>query len=411
MKRMLAWIAVASFAAAEEWQAPKNTNAALGYWRAFSLMKDLPTDEKTSALLANVLSGKAAWDEETLGKVVDENQAAISQMRRASRLPDCCFGLDYDEGASMLLPHLAKARALGKLNVLSARRAAAEGRTREAIDALVAGLRFAEHFQRDGTLITALVARAIMGSHLRPLLAMVGEGKLSADDLAAVQAGARAMAPYGFDWGAVIASEKTCFASEWKKILESNDPVKVLDEGGLFNGQKATLADLAGGKASAEAVKEFGDQWHMDPKDLNDAEKVKEYLRESLREYDALIDEEASAMRLPYYEARDRLAGTDQEVPKKGIVVQIMMPAIGAANRTRGECEADRAGLIALSALAAYRLKNGKDAETLDGLDVPTDPYSGKAFDLAKTDDGIEVRSAGKTSEDPPQPIVYRLRK
>jgi hypothetical protein len=67
-------------------------NAALRYSFAFAEVQESPADKATQELLGNVAEGGAAWNEEKLGAILDENEAAILAMQRATKLPDCDWG-------------------------------------------------------------------------------------------------------------------------------------------------------------------------------------------------------------------------------------------------------------------------------------------------------------------------------
>ena len=73
-------------------------NAALRYWLAFADIQDPPTDKATADLLEKAAAGEAAWDEPKLGPILDKNETAIWKMQRATKLPECDWGLEYDLG-------------------------------------------------------------------------------------------------------------------------------------------------------------------------------------------------------------------------------------------------------------------------------------------------------------------------
>lgn len=406
MRRILLVLALCTLAAAEDWAPPENKNAALAYWRAISLMQE-PTGEAASVDLQPFLTGEKAWDQDLLGAYLESNGTALRELERGSRLPECNFGLDYEDGAAMLLVHLASARKIAKLNVLHARQHLAQGRPSEAIEAFLVGFRFADHVWRDGTLITALVARAISKLTIRPLFLAIEQGGLDAEALAPVDRAMRETPPYWYDWSIVISSEKACFAVAWKRIIESDDPKREMEAGGMFQDEFGSLADLVAGKAPKEAEDRFRKEWGLEPKDLGDAEKMREYFRKSQEEYGRIIDEVAAALRGTYLESRPRLEAIEAKMSEMGYPTRMMMPALSRADGIRAEAEAERGGLLALIAIARHRASKGGDPESLDGLDVPTDPFTGKAFELAITKRGLEVRSGGKDGDG--NPIAFRM--
>src|SRR4051812_15057156 len=110
------------------------TNAALRYWMAFAVMHDPPADQATAELLDRVAAGTSPWDEAKFGKLLDDNREALGIMQRATTLTSCDWGLEYDLGPKTPIAHLAKARALSRLNAVAAARLTAGGQIAEAVD-------------------------------------------------------------------------------------------------------------------------------------------------------------------------------------------------------------------------------------------------------------------------------------
>src|SRR5271157_2088041 len=77
---------------------PETHNAALRYWMAFAEMKDPPSDKATQDLLVRTAAGETAWDEAKLGPILDANADAIAMFQRATKLPDCDWGIEYSQG-------------------------------------------------------------------------------------------------------------------------------------------------------------------------------------------------------------------------------------------------------------------------------------------------------------------------
>src|ERR1035438_1474554 len=98
---------------------PETRNAALRYWLAITEMKDPPADKATLVLIEKISVGKAAWDEAKFGPILDANSEAIRMMQRATKLPQCDWGVEYDRGALAALPNLARARVLARLKPLA----------------------------------------------------------------------------------------------------------------------------------------------------------------------------------------------------------------------------------------------------------------------------------------------------
>jgi len=190
-------------------QAPPaaSTNAALRYWMAFAVMRDPPADRATAELLDRVAAGTAPWDEARLGRILDDNREALGIMRRASTLTSCDWGLEYELGPNTPIAHLAKARALGRLNAVAGTRVASRGQLAQAVDVWLAGVRFSQHVARDGTLISLLSARLSLSPSLKSLARAAAQPSLDAAHRRQIDAVVRAIPEAGFDWADAMRRE------------------------------------------------------------------------------------------------------------------------------------------------------------------------------------------------------------
>jgi len=219
--------------------APTSTNAALRYWMAFAVMQDPPADKDTADLLERVTDGRARWDEASLGKILDDNREALAIMQRATPLPSCDWGLEHELGSSTPIAHLAKARTLGRLMVLSGKRLAARGDRTQAVDVWLAAIRFSQHIPQGGSLISALSARRVLEPGLR---ALNGDGVIPGLDAAGrkrVDAVVRSLPPAGLDWSASIGYEEVAMDGTVTRLQASSDP-------------RALFARLTGAPAPAD---------------------------------------------------------------------------------------------------------------------------------------------------------------
>src|SRR5277367_5705269 len=97
--------------------APKPAdNAALRYWMAFAEMNDSPISAEDAARMDAIVTGKAPWDEQKFGPLVEQNKDAIETMIRGTQLPYCEWGGEYNLGPDAPMAYLAKARALARLD-------------------------------------------------------------------------------------------------------------------------------------------------------------------------------------------------------------------------------------------------------------------------------------------------------
>jgi hypothetical protein len=204
-------------------QAPP-ANAALRYWMAFAAMRDPPADKATADLLERVSEGRDPWDEAKLGRIVDDNQQALAIMQRASTLTFCDWGLEYDLGPDTAIPHLAKARTLGRLAVIAGKRLQAQGQLSQAVDMWLAGVRFSRHIAEGGSLISALSGRRVMQSNL---WAIHRENLLKSLDEATrkrIETVVRALPEAGFDWSAAMKREEAAIEVTVRRLQAAPDP-------------------------------------------------------------------------------------------------------------------------------------------------------------------------------------------
>jgi hypothetical protein len=210
MMRFLGAIVAACVLASTVHAQQPTTNAALRYWMAFAVMQDPPADAAAADLLLRVADGSAPWDEARLGPILDANTDALNIMGRASSLRPCDWGVEIEQGPVAPIPHLAKARVLGRLNVLSGHRLAARGQTSDAVDRWLAGVRFSQHLAQGGTLISLFSAQSIL---IPTLHALAGEvSRLNRESRANVDLVVRMLPETAFDWPDAMRREESVLA-------------------------------------------------------------------------------------------------------------------------------------------------------------------------------------------------------
>jgi hypothetical protein len=229
MKTQLCVIAVASLLAAGsargQAKMPAETrNAALRYWMAFAEMKDPPSDKDTQELLDKTSTGDLPWDETRLGPILNANMAAIEMLQRGTKLPDCDWGLEYSRGYRASVAYAPRARLLARLNTLEGMRQMAEGQTEEAVQTWLAGLRFAGHLAKGGSLIFTLIAKGVLLPDLQALNEAANHGKLSAAQKQEIAIALRAVPADGFDWSRAWDLEQTAGDQFLDELRRSKDP-------------------------------------------------------------------------------------------------------------------------------------------------------------------------------------------
>lgn len=209
---------------------PETRNAALRYWMAFAEMQDPPADKAAQDLLEKTAAGEAAWDEKKLGPILDANGAAIRIMQRATKLPDCDWGLEYDEGPRVSIAYAPRARALARLNTLEGMREMANGNSQVAVETWLAGIRFSKHLANGGSLIFALIAKSMLLPNLRALAAAAKQGHLTDSQKKQVSAALRPMREDGFNWGAAWGFEESGGEQFLRELESAKDPGTIYEK-------------------------------------------------------------------------------------------------------------------------------------------------------------------------------------
>jgi hypothetical protein len=299
-------------AAAQEFKPPVTRNAALRYWIAFSLMQDPAADKETAELLNKVASGKAEWDEAKLGPIIDANRTAILTMQRATRLPECDWGLEYDLGPAAPIPPYAKARVLGNLNVLYGMRQASRHDLNGAVETWMAGVRFAEQLPRGMSLIGTVVGQSVLLANLHALDGEVVHGGLNDNLKAEITKAVRALPEYGFDWSEGWRFETYVMELAMKQMAESPDP-------------KQWYATVAGQAAPSPFVLPTATD---------------------MRAFQKLMDEISAAFSLPYPAAQEKMAIIEPQIAKLNPTINWIIPNPSRSNERRAEVQAARQKLL-----------------------------------------------------------------
>jgi hypothetical protein len=134
-------------------QSELGPNAALQYWQAFAQMPALSDEQQKILDKWSTVS----LEDPAVEKLATEAHKSMMYLHRAARLERCDWGLDYDDGVSLMLPHLAKARDLARLAALHARYEMERGNSRALRDDATGMMAMARHVARDPIMICVLV--------------------------------------------------------------------------------------------------------------------------------------------------------------------------------------------------------------------------------------------------------------
>lgn len=220
------FVMLASFATvhAQIQNPPDTRNAALRYWIAFAEMQDIPADKATQELLEKMVAGETAWDEKTVTPILDANRTAIQVMQRATKLPECDWGLEYSQGTRASIAYAPRARALARLNTLEGMRQLAAGDSAAAVNTWLSGVRFSQDLARGGSMIFTLMGKATLLPNLRELKEATAGRKLTETEKKHVSALIRALPEDGFDWGAAWGIEAATLEQFLRELQSAPDP-------------------------------------------------------------------------------------------------------------------------------------------------------------------------------------------
>jgi hypothetical protein len=214
-------------AAAQSKQPTETRNAALRYWLAFADLQDPPADQATMDLLQKTAAGDASWDETKLGPILDKNEAAILGMQRATKLPECDWGLEYGRGWRASIAYAPRARVLARLNTLYGMRLAARGDLGKATDTWLTGIRFSQHLSKGGSLIFLVIAKTALLSNLNALTLATRNASLTLDEKHRIETALRNLPETAYDWGDALRLEEAGIEMFADELARSPEPAKL----------------------------------------------------------------------------------------------------------------------------------------------------------------------------------------
>ena len=226
----IAALLIAGAAKAQTKPPQETRNAALRYWLAFADMQDPNSDPATRTLLGKTAAGEAPWDEAKLGAILDKNEAAIMRMQRATKLPDCDWGIEYSDGPTASIAYAPRARVMASLNTLYGMRQAAKGNQQAAVQTWLDGIRFSQDVAKGGSLIFALIAKLSLIADLHAIAQAAQSGKLSRAERQQVAQVVSALPDSVFDWSNAEALEEGTIELALDQMEKSENPANAYAE-------------------------------------------------------------------------------------------------------------------------------------------------------------------------------------
>jgi hypothetical protein len=331
-------------------------NAAIKYWQAFGLLPALDKDQE------KVLR---EWDKAPLDaaalKLIDQSRNSLQYLHRGAKLTRCDWALDYEDGISLLLPHLNKVRTLAGLAALRARHEFEQGHAKAGWDVVIALLAMARHIEIEPIMIQQMVGFAIEGMAIQAAAPHLPDSKARLADVAA----ALGRLPAGPTFAQMLRVEKrTC--SEWLiRTLRAAET----DKPGSWREQWQALFGPAERGAPAPKVPAVAS--------LDEAIKMLEGLP-------ALYDEVGRMTELTWPEFDPKYAEFIRKARAANPAAAAIFPAMENVVAAKRRADARFALFTAAVALA----RGGPD-----GLKGIKDPFGDGPFEYKVTDGGFELKS------------------
>lgn len=329
-------------------------NAALQYWQAFALLPTL--DKEDEEVVGNWKT--VSLDDPRVKKIVEGSRTSLMFLHRGAGVTNCDWGLKYDDGMGMLMPHMTRARDLARLAALRGRYEFERGNWKVGRDDARAIVTLGRHVGREPVLIARLVDYLI-------------------EDLAI-----DLIAPYVIEHKAPYPQVLAMF--------ETLPPGATLPQTILV--EKKYMCQWAIGKIKEEEQRKKGaglELWKKfiegaeDAEALSKMENVEDVLTR-IEEVLPVYDELAGIAALPKEEFDARYPKFKEQAKGKNPVVGVLLPAMDKVLAKEHRHKARFAMLFAAIAVAqdgGEKLKEIKD------------PYGDGPFEYKPLDKGFELKS------------------
>lgn len=355
-------------------------NPALLYWQATA---ELPDRSQQDHLFTNEWRGRNL--DEQFNKQIATYDNAFKLLRQAARQKvPCDWGYDLTLGPELLLPGLAKAKSLTQVARLRVRWHLDNGRPDDARDDLLAAFVLGRQVSKDGILISALVQIAIENI----LASGIAENwfRFSPETLQQILDGIAA-APERGTMVQCVAAERIAF-KDWhtRKIQEfqatSRDEAEALEKS-----RELLRSVLNGGDPSGPTPEAI----------IQAAGGTTAGLLRQLNELDALYDEAAALMVLPYGQFLPQIKVFNDKIANHpNLFVHVFFPVFEKCRLKEFALEAKAA---MLRAALAYRL-SGEAGLSQVPDPLFNEPFQFRRFEFEGVDRGFELTSKFRYADD-----------
>ncbi|BBM85385.1 hypothetical protein [Candidatus Uabimicrobium amorphum] len=322
MKCMISILCIMSFVLADD----QTQNAAVIYWKATALTtKDLDEKHKNSSQFAQMAQNGE------LGKLFSNNETAIREVTKASKLSHCRFVLptEYKEGGDMLLPHLAKMMELSRLVVLSGLHCASQKNWETAGERYLTAMRFSHHLSQDPILISYLVSYASLGMSLSAIRNTHLHEDFPQDLAKATQQQLGKMLP-DMNLNKPFKMEAQYFLAPYREKLQRNDLSGVWQLLSFsLSGEHKEFIDKLAAKDTfpqAQDVKKLASLFGVPTTEISTREKLAQYMTGGLDAYVTHAHDIAAICQLPYRLGKQKYQELKDSLSQKHFCVRFISP-------------------------------------------------------------------------------------
>lgn len=327
-------------------------NAALQYWQAFHHMPALSKEQE------ELLNGwRTVPLDDAAVKLVDASKTSLMYLHRGAKLPACDWGLDYNDGISLLLPHLAQSRQLAQLAALRARYECEHGNRRSGRDDATAMMVLSRHVGRDPVMISHLVRLLIESMVVDLVSPYVPEMRASPQDVL----GQFESLPAPATLQQMVLREKQYMADSIVKELNRMEHEK---PGSWRAGWHMML-----GENGPQALK-----------DIESLAKAAKFVDDLTPIYEPL----AKYVALPHKEFEEQYPAFKEKVYKENPLAGTLLPAIDKIRNKENQQRARMEMLLTAIAIAHDGPEAAKKTK---------DPFGDGPFEYKPLDRGFELKS------------------
>jgi hypothetical protein len=300
-----------------------------------------------------------ALDEEAAKQLVSKCEASLQLVVQGANEPACEWGLDFSQGPTMKLPHIAKGMSLAKVLGLRARIELQNREFEKAMDDLLTLMHFSRHLSEPRLLIGYLVQISVDAIAVDMALRHLQEFdtaslRKSSEEIAAL--------PSSYSLSDIMPQEAKLFGDYLREKLVTAmapDPENGTDD----------------------------DTTRSVIKTLRIFPILSFYM---IEKYERKSQEISDLLKLPYHEGRQKLQATETDISSHkftDLLSALALPAVCGVKAT--EARSERAWEILRTAIAAQMRDPTSVREALVKLH---DPYDNTPLEWKDVPGGIQVK-------------------